>query len=576
MKPERQLISPDSKLVRSLIETLKCHPVIAAILANRSISSREAALTFFSPSFDQIRPPFSLKDMDKATERIISAIRRKEKMLIFGDYDTDGITSTVILYEFLQQMGADVEFHVPHRMQEGYGLKALHISGLALPRNIRLIITVDCGSDSHAAVLEAAGHGIDVIITDHHAISPELPAAVAVINPKRRDCTSGLEHLAGVGVVFYLMIAMRKALREVGFYHQQDEPNLKQYCDLVALGTVADIVPMKAENRTFTRAGLEIMGSGNRIGLKALMDTIKINCSHVDTDDIAFRLAPRLNAAGRIGHALSSVNLLMAKQMEAAFELSGILDGYNTERKTLDDKTHGEILLAIKKNPDLLIGKSLVLFHNDWHEGILGIVASRLTRSLAKPVILITVRNGVGKGSARSIVDFNLFEGLNRCRELLLGFGGHAMAAGLTIAPAHIPEFVTRFETVVQELTGPDGFDQKIMIDYNLPFKLITDKLLEELERLRPFGKDNPEPLFMAEKVKVVQSRIMGGNHRRMILKQSGDPSNRMFSAIQFNRSIEVPDSDYFESILFRLRYNRWNGKKTIQFLIEDTEISLA
>lgn len=551
---------------------MKCHPAVASILVNRSILSEKAALSFLSPSFNSIRSPFDLKDMDKATDRILSALEKKEKILIFGDYDADGITATVILKEFLECIGANVHFYIPHRMEEGYGLKARHITKVAEPPEpVDLIITVDCGSDSHEAVAAAKACGMDVIITDHHAIASDVPPAVAVINPKQQDCSSGLDHLAGVGVVFYLMMALRKRLRDNGCFSGNNEPNLKQYCDLVALGTVADIVPMIHENRAFTRAGLEVMADGNRLGLKILMDTIRIDPSHVDTDDIAFKLAPRLNAAGRMGHALSSVDLLTANQVDAAVGMVEILDGYNTRRKTLEDKTCLEIQMALRSNPDLLKRKSLVLFHPKWHEGVIGIAASRMARKLCRPVILITSQNGMGKGSARSIDEFDLHDGLNCCRDLLQTFGGHAMAAGLSILPDRVPDFAERFEQAVQNMTGAHAFHQQILIDYDLSFSLITEKLLDELERMQPFGKDNPEPLFLSREIKVVKSYVIGQNHRKMVLKQWGDSSNRVFSAIQFNVESGAAETDYFEQLLFRLRYNRWNGKKTIQILVEET-----
>ena len=571
MRPEWQLTSPDPKAVQHLINTLKCHPAIAAILVNRSILSETAALSFLSPSIRGIRTPFELKDMDKATDRILSALEKKEKILIFGDYDADGITATVILKEFLQGIGANVSFYIPHRMEEGYGLKPQHISSMAAPGQIKLIITVDCGSDSHEAVCLAKDLSIDVIITDHHAITSEVPPAEAVVNPKRHDCPSGLDHLAGVGVVFYVMMALRKRLRDKGHFETIDEPNLMQYTDLVALGTVADIVPMIHENRAFTRAGLDIMGSGNRTGLKVLMDLSRVDCNHVNTDDIAFKLAPRLNAAGRMGHALSSVNLLMEKEAETASGMVELLEEYNTQRKTLEDKTCLDIQIALKSNPDLLNNKSLVLFHRHWHEGVLGIAASRMARKLFRPVILITTRDGMGKGSARSVDDFDLHEGLSRCKEMLHGFGGHAMAAGLTIHPDKISGFASKFEQVVMDMTGPNEFNRKIPIDFDLSFSLITEKLLVELENMMPFGKESPEPLFLSKGIKVVQSYVMGQNHRKMVLKQYGDYSNRAFSAIQFNVEPKAAGTDYFDHMLFRLRYNRWNGKKTIQILVEET-----
>ena len=570
MKPEWQLTSPDPEIVKALVADLNCHPVTATLLANRSLFSKQEAMAFFSPSLSNIRHPFEIKDMKKAVDRLIYAIEKEERVLVFGDYDADGITSTVILVEFLNRIGASVVFYVPHRVNEGYGLKAHHISKVAVPQKANLMITVDCGSDSHDAVTRANEAGIDVIITDHHAISPQLPPAMAIINPKRQDCPSGLDHLAGVGVVFYLLMALRKSLRERGFFQDQPEPNLKDYCDMVALGTVADIVPMIDENRAFTRVGLEIMSKRNRVGLNALMDSANINCEALDTEDIAFRLAPRLNAAGRIGNATTSISLLTADAPETAFEITDVLNQYNVQRKHIENETLKDILFFIKQHPDLLNQKSLVLHNKNWHEGILGIVASRLVKKYTKPVILVASQNGVGRGSARSIPGFNLYEGLQRCESLLEGYGGHAMAAGLSIKTECLPDFVSQFETAVCDLTQPEDFVSQVVIDGEIPFGLITDKLLTELEFFKPFGKDNPEPLFVSHDIKVAQSHVLGQYHRRMVLKQEGDGSRSVFSAIQFNIDPTAPKPTHFDHILYRLRYNHWNGKKSIQLVIED------
>ena len=570
MKPEWQLTSPDPEIIKSLVADLNCHPVIATILANRSILSKQDAMAFLSPSLSKIRHPFEIKDMQKAVDRIVAAIRENQHILVFGDYDADGITSTVILFEFLKSIGTDTGFYVPHRVNEGYGLKAHHISQVAIPRKANLLITVDCGSDCHDAITCANESGIDVIVTDHHTISPQMPPALAIVNPKRQDCPSGLDHLAGVGVVFYLLMALRKTLREHGFFQERQEPNLKQYCDMVALGTVADIVPMIDENRAFTRVGLDIMAQRNRIGLNTLMDSANIACGSIDTEDIAFRLAPRLNAAGRMGDATTSISLLTAEAQDKATEITDILNQYNAQRKHIEEDTFKEILWAIKQNPDLLTQKSLVLYNQNWHEGILGIVASRLVRRFTKPVILVATQNGRGRGSARSIPGFDLYEGLQRCENFLEGYGGHAMAAGLSLKTECLPDFVSQFESVVCDLTQPEDFIAQVVIDFEMPFNLITEKLLAELEFFKPFGKDNPEPLFVSHHIKVVQSHIIGQHHRRMVLKQEGDFSNSVFSAIQFNIDPRSPKPSCYDHILYRLKFNRWNGKKSVQLVIED------
>ena len=324
MKKEWRQIPTDLESVNSLVKSINCHQITAAVLINRSIFNKQAALQFLNPSFSHIRSPFAIKDMRRAVDRIISAIENKERILIFGDYDADGITSVTVLMEFFQYIDADVFYYIPHRMTEGYGLKPRHVHKVALPNAANLIITVDCGSSSHDAITAAAAAGIDVIVTDHHNILTPIPQAAAFVNPKRQDCQSGLEHLAGVGLAFYLLICLRKRLRDNGYWEkvQKPEPNLKRYCDLVAIGTVADIAPIIDENRVFTRAGLDMMTSGYRMGSNALVLASGIKDNYIDSEDIAYRLAPRINAAGRIDHAGSAVDLLLTHNPETANQIA--------------------------------------------------------------------------------------------------------------------------------------------------------------------------------------------------------------------------------------------------------------
>jgi len=512
-----------------------------------------------------------MKDMDIAMNRIFSAIKSNEKILLFGDYDVDGITATAILFEFFRWIGADVSYYIPHRTKEGYGLRVQHISDYALPNKIKLIITADCGSSSHHAVKAAWDNKIDVIITDHHNISEIPQHAVAVINPKRHDCHSGFDDLAGVGVAFYLLISLRKYLRDMHFWQNRPEPNLKKLCDLVALGTVADMVPLVKENRIFTWAGLNLINSADRYGINALIEACGIKMQPIDSQDIAFRLAPRLNAAGRIDHAKSAVKLLTTTEQETAKHIAGSLNSMNFKRQEIEQKILDEILLYIKKNQFLLSKKSLVLWNPDWHEGVLGIVASRIVKIYFRPVVLVAVKDDIGKGSARSIPGFDLYKGLQECSSDLEKFGGHSMAGGLKIRAEKLDIFQRNFEETVVNMTKPDDFVPTISIDYELNFDDISEKLIDELEFLKPFGTGNPDPLFMARNVKVLSSQIVGNNHRRMILGQSFGKAKRTFNAIHFNANTETPLNESFDRIAFHLGWNRWNNKKTAQIVIEET-----
>jgi single-stranded-DNA-specific exonuclease len=509
--------------------------------------------------------------MDVAVDRILSALERKEKILIFGDYDVDGVTATSILLDFLRSAGANVSYYIPHRITEGFGLKKNHISDVAMPNGIHLIITVDCGSDDQDAVKAARNAGIDVIITDHHMISDTIPPAVAVVNPKRDDCPSGFHDLAGVGVAFYLLICLRKKLRDTDFWKDRPEPNLKNYCDLVALGTLADVVPLTCENRILTAAGINIIRSTRRPGLNALIEVCEINKHAIDSDDIVFYLAPRLNSAGRIDHAATAVELLRAEDIKTARTIAHSLNRLNQNRRSIENKILAEANDHIKNNTHLLRKNTLVLAHQDWHLGILGIVASRLMKKYFRPVVLITTADGIGKGSARSIPEVNLYEGLSACADDLETFGGHSMAAGLKIKTENIDRFKNHFENIVNHMASPVDFIPKIAIDCRLDFVNISDKLIDELESLKPFGIANHEPLFMTKKVHIVSSKYVGDHHRQMVLKQKIGKTMKTFNAIQFNVDTRIPLKDTFDQMAYRLRWNRWNDRKNAQIVIEET-----
>ncbi len=562
-------LTPDKEAVKTLSRTLNCSLVLATILVNRKITTREAAFSFLNCSLNEMRPPFSIKGMKTAVSRIFKALQNNEKILIFGDYDADGITATTMLFEFFQYAGADVSYYIPHRIKEGYSLQRDHITAVALPDRISLIITVDCGSSSHEAVKTAQASGIDVIITDHHHIAKPFPEAVAVINPKREDCPSCLEDLAGVGVAFYLLISLRKHLRDNHFWKSLPEPNLKDICDLVALGTIADVVPLVLENRIFTQKGLGVIGSGRRPGIKALIDLCKIKNPVLGSDDIAFRLAPKLNAAGRIDHAKIAVDLLTAADSKTAMPIAQNLCLMNKTRQGYEEAISRQIFSYIDSSPQLLERKTFVFAQDQWHEGVIGIVASKIVRKYSRPVTLIAIKDGIGKGSARSVPGIDLYEGLRACSKLLESFGGHAMAAGFRIKTENIGEFRKDFEQEIKSRSQSDDSQPRIVLDYELSFREITDKFLDQLESLQPFGTSNPEPLFLARNVQIRSSIPVGTNHRRMVLSQSAENAGKEIAAIWFNAGSKSDYTDSFEKVAFRLGWNRWNNKKSPQIIIE-------
>jgi single-stranded-DNA-specific exonuclease len=570
MKKLWNIQQPDPESVARLSKRLKCLPITAALLINRNMNTEKEASEFLNVSLNNIRSPFGLKDMDAAVARIFKAISENENILLFGDYDVDGITSTAILLDFFGSIGADVCAYVPHRLKEGYGLQVSHITHLAKPNNIDLIITADCGSTNFEAAAKARDLGIDVIISDHHNISEKIPPACAVINPKRHDCNAGLENLAGVGVAFALIICLRKFLRDKQFWENQSEPNLKNLCDLVALGTIADMVPLSQENRIFSKAGLEIINANCRTGITALLNAAGIQEQTADEQDIAFRLAPRLNAAGRMDHASIAVDLLTTTDIQRAEQIAKSLNGYNHQRRDLENKIINDIQQCLAKNPQILEKKTLVLWNRQWHEGILGIVASRMVEKYYRPVVLIAVKDQICKGSARSIPGVDLYERLKACGPVLENFGGHTMAAGLSLAFENLEVFQNRFDDAVSEQLAPDDLVPKLTIDQELEFTEISERLIDEIESLAPFGSGNSEPLFMATKVSVASSKIVGGNHRRMVLTQSRNSADKKINAIHFNADTGQPLMDSFDKIAFKIRWNRWQGTKTAQLVIED------
>ena len=574
MERKINILRPDMGTVNTVRRALKSSVILAKVLVNRGVDTPEGAVSFMRPSLDTLVSPFAIKDMDKAVDRVSKALEKGEKILIFGDYDADGVTSTVVLLEFLTAAGADVSWYIPHRDHEGYGFQERHIEETVIPPETGLIITVDCGSGSHDAIDKAARAGIDVIVTDHHTIDHDLPRAVAVINPRRRDCASGLEHLAGVGVAFYFVIGLRQKLREQDHWKSRPEPNLREMCDLVALGTIADLVPMVDENRVFTKIGLELIGTGNRPGLKALADACNINKTVVESDDVAFKMAPRLNAAGRINHAKDALLLLVEESRKRAVQFAESLCEMNTTRKMLENAILKEIQAYLTDHPGRLEMRTIVLYRDSWQSGLLGIVASRLVDHYFRPVVLISGKGDHCRGSARSIPGFDMYQGLESCSDLIREFGGYKMAAGLSIKADQIERFSHAFEREARKRLPSEPMIPVMNVDCKLALWEISDRVLDELESMQPFGSSVPEPLFLAEHVNIMFSKTVGENHRRLRLTQGGKGERsgrgRAINAIQFNINPWESVPETYANVLFRLKWNYWNGKKSPQLIIED------
>lgn len=570
MRKQRNWLKPDERLVRHIQRKAGCLPVTAAVLANRGVVDQPDIECFLSPSLQMIQRGFEMADMERAVTRIAEAVSGRQKILIFGDYDVDGITATTLLHEFLTAAGAEAVYYIPHRLDEGYGLKSFHIKQVAQEMGADLIITVDCGSASMNAVLEANQCGIDVIITDHHGIADPPPPALAVVNPRRCDCRAGTDCLAGVGVAFLLLVCLRKHLREINFWQSRAEPNLKSFCDLVALGTVADIVPLVRENRVLTRAGLDVINTSPRTGIKALIEVSGIKKPFLTAEDIAFRLAPRLNAAGRMDHAHPAVKLLETRDPDQARSIAQSINQLNTSRQTEENRIYRRICFNLEEQPELLERRTLVLSGSNWHEGILGIVASRLARQYWRPVVLLSVKEDGARGSARSIPGIDLYAAISACAEYLDRFGGHPMAAGLSLKSENLAAFRSAFESAIVEMAGSEELAPVLDIDAVLNLEMISERLINELETLEPFGPENEEPLFCATDVTVARAIPVGQGHQKLILKQPNGRSNQTVEAIWFNMPEDCQSARHFSELVFKLRWNYWNGEKRMQLMIED------
>ncbi len=564
-----KLAKTDEKIVKVLAAALRCHPLIALLLVNRGVVSVEVAQRFFNASAADLTSPFLLKDMDLAVRRIYDAIIGEEKIVIFGDYDADGVTATAVLIEFFHLAGVNAASYIPHRIREGYGLQPFHVKDDPVISQADLIITADCGIASHDAVDVARSSGIDIIITDHHIPSPELPTAAAVINPNRSDCSSGLGYLAGVGVAFYLVMALRKHLREQGWWSTRPEPNLKAFCDLVAIGTIADRVPLIGDNRILSKLGLSVINSGRRPGIRKLLKQSGISEFPVDSESVAFRLAPRLNAPGRIGHADKALMLLTAATERQADEMARTLNDMNLERREVENEILSEALAHLKERPDLINRSSIVLWSEGWHQGVLGIVSSRLVQKYQRPVVLLSVENGLGKGSCRSVPGIDILSALRICEKELITFGGHAMAAGMTIVSESIKRFGITFDRAVETVRQSEALVSAAWVDCLLAFSEITNDLMDQIDSLKPFGSGNPEPRFLARDVQVIDARKVGKDHLRMRLDQPHGQRNRPLDAIWFNFGKGSRPPEHIDTLVYRLSWNRWNGRKTLQLNIE-------
>lgn len=521
------VLEPPSEIVRLLSVRLDISTTLARILANRQIFTSEEAGLFLDPTLEGLHDPFLMLGMEKAVRLLEGTIARREPVLVFGDYDVDGVTGTALLVRYLRQYSDRVAYYVPHRVLEGYGLQAERLRRFAAEGG-GLVLTVDCGISHNAEIEEGRSLGLSFIITDHHEPPSVLPPANAIINPRQPGCHYPFKYLAGVGIAFKLIAGLESRLHPGG----GGEFSPFHFLDLVALGTVADIVPLQDENRILVKHGLTLLNHPTRAGVKALKKVSGLQGRPVRSSHIAFALGPRINAAGRLGRADTAVDLFLENDPRRAMDLAENLNGENTRRRQIEAKILGEATGLVEKSPELLEDTVLVLSSPRWHSGVIGIVASKLAERYAKPAVLISMEGEMGKGSARSIPNFDLFSSLQHCRHLLETFGGHSYAAGLSIREENIP----RLRDLLNTLPLPAGEDAtgrpSLKIDARIDFRQLRSPLLSELALLAPFGYGNPAPVFFTEKVFLNRSpRTVGRNHLRLTLVQKPDT----WQAIGFN-----------------------------------------
>ena len=557
---------PSEEIRDRLVEDLGIHPVIAQILINRDIRNSDEARRYLYPSLKDLHNPFLLKDMKTGVDRVIRAILDGERVAVFGDYDVDGITSVALVSNFLSQIHDNTLHYIPDRVDEGYSLNRQAIDKLH-QGGVKLIITVDCGTSDRDEVAYARSLGIDCVILDHHEVPDEIPDAVAVVNPNRRDCPFPFKQLAGVGIVFNFLIALRGGLRHGGFWHHRPYPNLREYLDLVALGTIGDIVPLIDENRILAKIGLDLLNENHRVGIRALRELAGLGSSVIDAGAASFSLIPRINAAGRIGSPEDAVRLLLSQDAAEASEIAARLESYNRERQRLEKVIFDDIFDRIDSDRHLRDRGVLVLSSPDWHPGVIGIVASRVVDRCYKPTILISLRNGIGKGSGRSIAEFNLYRGLKQCESLLLSFGGHRYAAGISIREENIESFTALLNEITRkELTASDPTPQTV-IDALCPLNEVNHSFLTQMEGLAPFGHMNPEPVICVRNVQISSPSVVGNKHLRMRVFGNGVSCN----SIWFNKGHVIEAlSGASMDIAFTPQINYWNGASSIQLKMKD------
>ena len=556
------LLNPNQNTVSSVKKAFRTSEVIARVLANRNILNPNLARPFFTPNLDMLHNPYLMQDMDKAVERVLKNIKSGKPIMVFGDYDVDGTTGAAALYLAFQKFGADVTYYIPDREKEGYGL-SYHGIEVAKDNGIDLIITCDCGINAFEQVDFANEQNIDIIITDHHTTDTELPKAHAILNPKRKDCEYPFKGLCGGGVAFKLITAVGNELNIPLTDYEEIIP-------LITLGIAADVVPIKDENRVLVHHGLNILKNLEKPGLKTLLELAGLK-GHVSVGQLVFSIAPRINAAGRLGDANRAVELLVTDDQDKARLLVKELDNENKRRQMIQQAVVDEALLKVNAEADLKNENALVLANAGWHPGVVGIVASKIKEEFNRPTIIIALENGSGKGSARSVAGFDLYEALTACKTHLDGYGGHPMAAGLTLSNQKLEDFKKAFIDFANERLTKENLQATLTLDSEMALQDITPRFMEFLDKLSPYGPGNMRPKFAIRNVEIAGvPKVIGktGEHIRFKIKQG----LKSYPAVGFGLSnkYEMLITGQPVDIACVVETNEWQGNTSIQMNVRD------
>ena len=550
----------------SLIAALGVPPLVGCLLANRGVDE-QGVEQWLNPSLRHLPDPRDLTDMDRTVARLLRALDEGERVMVHGDYDVDGCTSTALLVQFLGAVGVDVGWYAPHRIRDGYGIQVATMQRLAA-EGAKVVITCDNGSSAHAAISAGNALGVDTVVVDHHRLPPELPATAALLNPKRDGDGNPFEMLAAVGVAFMLAVALRAALRERGSFQTRPEPDLRDYLEVVALGTVADLAPLSGVNRTLVAAGLRYFRERRHVGLNALLEVAGIDADEpVLASHLGFQLGPRINAAGRMDDASRAVDLLLESDRHRAKAIAEDLDAINRTRRDQEREVFADALLQVPETTDLSSPGGLVLWSEDWHPGVVGIVASRVVRHFHRPTLLLAVRDGKATGSGRAISGVDLFETLTGLSELFERFGGHRAAAGVTLKQENLPALREAFATAFTHLPA-SSWEPVLRIDAEVDIAQVNWELHEVLERLAPFGLGNAEPTLMARGLTAVGVKVLaGGRGVRMRLRGRSGPA---VDAIGWGLSLPDGMLDGPVDAAFSLSVNHWQGRTTLELRLKD------